>query len=235
MAEFWDLHIYANFIQDERWKYIFSGLQNTLLITFFALLVGVVLGAVVGMVRVTTDTSERPGILLRVVDAICRAYLAVFRGTPVMVQLLIMYYVVFVTVDPGKVVVAVLSFGINSGAYVAEIFRSGIMSIDPGQMEAGRSLGLPYRTTMVKILLPQGVKNVLPALGNEFIALLKETSVVGYIALRDLTKGADIIRSQTYDPFPPLLAAALIYFLLVMLITRGIRILERRLAKSDRR
>ncbi|MEG2036538.1 MAG: amino acid ABC transporter permease, partial [Ruthenibacterium sp.] len=168
-------------------------------------------------------------------NKVCKVYLTVFRGTPMMVQLLIMYLVVFVVFDPGEIIVAILSFGINSGAYVAEIFRSGIMSIDPGQMEAGRSLGLPYRTTMMKIVMPQAVKNVLPALGNEFIALLKETAIVGYIGLRDVTRGADIIRSQTYDPFPPLLSAALIYLVLVMLLTKGVGILERRLAQSDRR
>ncbi|MEG0768882.1 MAG: amino acid ABC transporter permease [Ruthenibacterium sp.] len=235
MAEFFYLHIYQNFIAENRWFYLVSGLKNTLLITFFALLIGVVLGGIVGVVRVTCDKADHPGVVLRFFNKVCKVYLTVFRGTPMMVQLLIMYLVVFVVFDPGEIIVAILSFGINSGAYVAEIFRSGIMSIDPGQMEAGRSLGLPYRTTMMKIVMPQAVKNVLPALGNEFIALLKETAIVGYIGLRDVTRGADIIRSQTYDPFPPLLSAALIYLVLVMLLTKGVGILERRLAQSDRR
>ncbi|MEG2652511.1 MAG: amino acid ABC transporter permease [Ruthenibacterium sp.] len=235
MAEFFYLHIYQNFIAENRWFYLVSGLKNTLIITFFALLIGVLLGGIVGIVRVTCDKADHPGVVLRFFNKVCKVYLTVFRGTPMMVQLLIMYLVVFVVFDPGEIIVAILSFGINSGAYVAEIFRSGIMSIDPGQMEAGRSLGLPYRTTMMKIVMPQAVKNVLPALGNEFIALLKETAIVGYIGLRDVTRGADIIRSQTYDPFPPLLSAALIYLVLVMLLTKGVGILERRLAQSDRR
>lgn len=235
MSDFFYKHFYLNFIVENRWMYLVSGLKNTLIITFFALLLGVALGAIVAIVRVTCDKADSPGLVLRFVNRLCKIYLTVFRGTPMMVQLLIMYFVVFATFDPGKVIVAIISFGINSGAYVAEIFRGGIMSIDPGQMEAGRSLGLPYGTVMKKIVLPQAIKNVLPALGNEFIALLKETSIVGYIALRDVTKGADIIRSLTYDPFPPLLSAALIYLVLVMLITKGISLMERRLAKSDRR
>lgn len=235
MSDFFYKHFYLNFIVENRWMYLVSGLKNTLIITFFALLLGVALGAIVAIVRVTCDKADSPGLVLRFVNRLCKIYLTVFRGTPMMVQLLIMYFVVFATFDPGKVIVAIISFGINSGAYVAEIFRGGIMSIDPGQMEAGRSLGLSYGTVMKKIVLPQAIKNVLPALGNEFIALLKETSIVGYIALRDVTKGADIIRSLTYDPFPPLLSAALIYLVLVMLITKGISLMERRLAKSDRR
>lgn len=235
MSDFFYKHFYLNFIVENRWMYLVSGLKNTLIITFFALLLGVALGAIVAIVRVTCDKADSPGLVLRFVNRLCKIYLTVFRGTPMMVQLLIMYFVIFATFDPGKVIVAIISFGINSGAYVAEIFRGGIMSIDPGQMEAGRSLGLPYGTVMKKIVLPQAIKNVLPALGNEFIALLKETSIVGYIALRDVTKGADIIRSLTYDPFPPLLSAALIYLVLVMLITKGISVMERRLAKSDRR
>lgn len=235
MSDFFYKHFYLNFIAENRWMYLVSGLKNTLIITFFALLLGVALGAIVAIVRVTCDKADSPGLVLRFVNRLCKIYLTVFRGTPMMVQLLIMYFVVFATFDPGKVIVAIISFGINSGAYVAEIFRGGIMSIDPGQMEAGRSLGLSYGTVMKKIVLPQAIKNVLPALGNEFIALLKETSIVGYIALRDVTKGADIIRSLTYDPFPPLLSAALIYLVLVMLITKGISLMERRLAKSDRR
>ncbi len=235
VAEFYELHIYQNFIAENRWLYIVSGLQNTLIVTFFSLVIGTLIGAVVAMVRVTNDKSDNPGKLIKVANVICKVYLTVIRGTPAMVQLLIMYFVVFTVVDPGKVVVAVITFGINSGAYLAEIFRSGIMSIDIGQMEAGRSLGLSYRTTMSKILLPQAVKNVLPAIGNEFISLLKETSIVGYIALRDITKGADIIRSQTYDPFPPLLAAACVYLVIVLILQKGVNALERRLAQSDRR
>ena len=233
-SDFWQRHIYGNFIAEGRWRYLTSGLQNTLIITFFALLLGTLLGALVAVVRVTHDKADKPNFGLKLLDWLCKLYLTIIRGTPVMVQLLIMYFVVFTTVDPGKLVVAVIAFGINSGAYVAEIFRAGIMSVDPGQMEAGRSLGLSNKQVMVRIILPQAIKNILPALANEFIALLKETSIAGYIALRDLTKGADIIRSQTYDPFPPLLAAALGYLLLVILLQKGVSIMERRLAQSDR-
>lgn len=156
------------------------------------------------------------------------------RGTPVVVQLMIIYFVVFGSVRISKVLVAVLAFGINSGAYVAEIFRSGIMSIDSGQLEAGRSLGFSYWQTMWYIIMPQAFKNVLPALCNEFISLLKETSVAGYIALQDLTKGGDIIRSRTYSAFMPLFAVALIYLTIVMIFTKLIQILERRLRQSER-
>lgn len=233
-SDFWQRHIYANFIAENRWHYLASGLKNTLIITFFALIIGVLLGALVAVVRVTHDKADRPGFGLGLLNGLCRLYLTVIRGTPMMVQLLIMYFVVFAAVDPGKMAVAVIAFGINSGAYVAEIFRSGIMSIDPGQMEAGRSLGLNYRQVMIKIIMPQAIKNILPTLINEFIALLKETSIVGYIALGDLTRGGDQIRSQTWDPFPPLLAVAVIYLALVVLLEKGGKILERRLAQSDR-
>ena len=170
---------------------------------------------------------------MKVLNFVCSVYLTVIRGTPVVVQLLIIYFVIFGTVDISKILVAIMAFGINSGAYVAEIFRSGIMSIDNGQFEAGRSLGFNYSQTMRYIIMPQAFKNVLPALGNEFIVLLKETSVSGYIALQDLTKGGDIIRSRTYDAFMPLLAVALIYLVMVMIFTRLVNMLERRLRNSD--
>ena len=221
---------YLNFIQDDGWKYIAVGLKNTLIITFFACLMGIVLGFLVGMVRSTYEKTHK----LRFLNAICNVYLTVIRGTPVVVQLLIIYFVVFGSVRISKVPVAVLAFGINSGAYVAEIFRSGIMSIDQGQMEAGRSLGFNYWETMWYVIMPQAFKNVLPALCNEFISLLKETSVAGYIALQDLTKGGDIIRSRTYSAFMPLFAVALIYLTIVMIFTKLIQILERRLRQSER-
>lgn len=234
MAEFWQLHIVRNFILEDRWRYLTSGLQNTILITLGALLVGLVLGALVAMVRVTHDKADSVSPLLWVLNGLAKVYLTVIRGTPVMVQLLIAYYVIFVAWDPGKMAVAIFAFGINSGAYVAEIIRGGIMSIDPGQMEAGRSLGLSYWQTMRVIVLPQALKNVLPALCNEGIALLKETSVSGYIALGELTRGAMQISSQTYDYFPPLLAIAAIYLIVVMFLTKLVSMLERRLAESDR-
>ena len=220
---------YQNFIEDDRWKYITDGLFNTLRITFFAVLIGIFLGFLLAVVRSTYDKTHKLGVL----NALCKVYLTVIRGTPVLVQLLIIYFVVFGSVKIDKTLVAVIAFGINSGAYVAEIFRSGIMSIDNGQFEAGRSLGFNYPQTMFYIVMPQAFKNVLPALGNEFIGLLKETSVAGYIAIQDLTKGADIIRSRTYSAFMPLIAAALIYLVLVMVFTFFVQKLERRLRNSD--
>lgn len=185
----------SNFIDDNRWRYITDGLKITLLVTVFAVLIGVVLGFLIAIVRTTHDKTGK----LKILNAICKVYLTVIRGTPVVVQLMIIYFIIFGSVDISKVVVAIVAFGINSGAYVAEIFRSGIMSIDNGQFEAGRSLGFNYAQTMMYIVMPQAFKNVLPTLCNEFISLLKETSVSGYIALQDLTKGGDIIRSRTYD------------------------------------
>ena len=228
MADFKDKFI-TNFISEDRWKYILDGLGVTLQVTFFAVLMGIVLGLLIAIVRSTHDKTGK----LKVLNAICQLYLTIIRGTPVVVQLLIIYFVIFGSVDISKVVVAVLAFGINSGAYVAEIFRSGIMSIDKGQFEAGRSLGFNYAQTMIYIIMPQAFKNVLPALGNEFIVLLKETSVSGYIALQDLTKGGDIIRSRTYNAFMPLLAVAVIYLVLVMIFTKLVNGLERRLRNSD--
>ena len=218
-----------NFVTDDRWKYITDGLKVTLEVTFLAVLIGILLGLFVAIVRSTYDKTHK----LKILNFICNIYITVIRGTPVVVQLLIIYFVVFASMDVSKVFVAVMAFGMNSGAYVAEIFRSGIMSIDQGQFEAGRSLGFNYAQTMVHIIMPQAFKNVLPALGNEFIVLLKETSVAGYIALQDLTKGGDIIRSRTYDAFMPLIAVALIYLVMVMIFTKLVALLERRLRKSE--
>ena len=219
----------SNFIDDNRWRYITDGLKITLLVTVFAVLIGVVLGFLIAIVRTTHDKTGK----LKILNAICKVYLTVIRGTPVVVQLMIIYFIIFGSVDISKVVVAIVAFGINSGAYVAEIFRSGIMSIDNGQFEAGRSLGFNYAQTMMYIVMPQAFKNVLPTLCNEFISLLKETSVSGYIALQDLTKGGDIIRSRTYDAFIPLIAVALIYLAMVMIFTKLVSLLERRLRNSD--
>lgn len=222
--------IYKNFIKDDRWRYITDGLGVTLKVTFFAVLIGIVLGFLVAIVRSTYDRTGK----LRILNALCKIYLTVIRGTPVVVQLMIIYFVIFASTNVSKVLAAVLAFGINSGAYVAEICRSGIMSIDIGQLEAGRSLGFSYAKTMWYIILPQAFKNVLPALGNEFIVLLKETSVAGYIALEDLTKGGDIIRSRTYSALFPLLAVALIYLILVLIFSHFVAVLERRLKQSER-
>lgn len=219
-----------NFIQESRWKYLTRGLGNTFIITIFAAIMGIILGFIVAMVRSWHDKNGG----LTIPNFICQVYLTVVRGTPAMVQLLIIYYVIFASVNVNKIIAAVIAFGLNSGAYVAEIVRSGIMSIDNGQFEAGRSLGLNFTQTMRHIILPQALKNVLPALANEFIVLIKETSISGYIGLTDLTKGGDIIRSITYEPLLPLLAVACIYLIIVVALSAGVGRLERRLANNDR-
>lgn len=219
-----------NFIQDDRYKYLLNGLRTTLLITLFAVLLGIALGFLVAIIRSTYDKTHK----LKFLNIICNLYLTIIRGTPVMVQLLIIYYVIFASVSIDKIFIAILAFGINSGAYVAEIVRSGIMSIDQGQFEAGRSLGFSYPQTMYYIIMPQAFKNVLPALANEFIVLLKETSICGYIGLQDLTRGGDIIRSVTYEAFMPLIAVAIIYLIMVMVLTSLVKVLERRLRSSER-
>ena len=226
---------YQAFVLKDRWLQYIGGVGTTLLVTAIALAMGVLLGSVVALVRVAHD-QQRPGRsnpVLGVFNAVCQVYTTVIRGTPMMVQLLIMYYIILVALD-NKILVAVIAFGLNSAAYVAEIVRSGIMSVDEGQFEAGRSLGLNYTQTMRLIILPQAFKNVLPALANEFITLLKETSISGYIAIPDLTKGGDIIRSQTYDAFLPLFGVAVIYLVLVMILTAGVHKLETRLRTNER-
>ncbi|MDO4294189.1 MAG: amino acid ABC transporter permease [Eubacteriales bacterium] len=228
------LKFIANFITDSRWKYFTNGLGTTYIVSLFAVILGVVIGVLIAVVRSTADKLERPPLVVRILNAVCKVYLTVIRGTPAMIQLLIMYYIVFGSVDVSKRLVAILTFGINSGAYVAEIIRSGIMSVDQGQFEAGRSLGLTYIQTMWHIIIPQAFKNVLPALGNEFITLLKETSICGYIALTDVTHGANTVRSQTYEPYMPLFAAALIYLISVSILSALIGRLERRLRVNER-
>lgn len=230
-----------NFINDDRWKWLLKGLGNTLLITFFALLIGIAIGIVVAAIRSTYDKNaesirNRGGIrwmLMRIANAVCNLYLTVFRGTPVVVQLLIMYFIVFATSTNDRMI-ASIAFGINSGAYVAEIFRGGIMSIDNGQFEAGRALGFNYVQTMLHIITPQMFKAVLPTLCNEFIVLIKETSVAGYVGIMDLTKAGDLIRGRTFSAFMPLFAVALIYLTLVIILTKLVGILEKRLRKNER-
>lgn len=221
---------YQNFIEKDRWQYLLTGLENTLLITIFAVLIGVVIGFLVAIIRASHDKNGS----LKILNFICRVYLTVIRGTPTMIQLMITYYIIFASVNVSKIFVAVCAFGINSGAYVAEIVRSGIMSIDQGQFEAGRSLGFNYVQTMRLIILPQAFKNVLPALGNEMIVLLKETSISGYVGTMDLTKGGDIIRSTTYEAYLPLFGVAAIYLVIVMLMTAGVNRLERKLRTNER-
>ena len=228
-----------NFITDGRYNYIVKGLGITFEVTIFAALLGIALGVIVALIRSSYDTLKdemRSGFgnwLLTLLNNICGIYLTVIRGTPVVVQLMIAYFVIFVASN-NKVLVAVLAFGINSGAYVAEIIRGGIASIDKGQFEAGRSLGFGYVRTMAFIIIPQAFKTVLPSLANEFIVLIKETSVSGYIGLQELTKGGDIIRSRTYSAFMPLLAVAAIYLIIVMFFSKLVSILERRLKNSER-
>jgi len=226
--------LYQTFVEDDRWEYIPKGLLNTVIITVFAGLIGIVLGFLIAIIRVAYDRSGEGGVLLAIFNTLAKVYLTVFRGTPVVVQLLIMYYVVFANVKVNPVIAAVIAFGLNSAAYVAEAIRAGIVAIEIGQFEAGRSLGFTYGQTMWNIILPQAIKNALPAMCNEFISLLKESSIVGYIGLMDLTKAGDIIRSNTYEAMIPLLSVALVYLVIVMLMTAGVTHLERRLKKDAR-
>jgi len=230
-----------NFIDSDRWLSLVKGLWSTLQITFFALLIGIVIGIVVAAVRSTWDKNHEAMaknkglgyVVMKILNAICHVYLTVIRGTPVVVQLMIFYFIIFATSRNG-LMVAAIAFGINSGAYVAEIFRGGILSIDNGQFEAGRSLGFNYPQTMIYIILPQVFKTILPTLCNEFIVLIKETSVAGYVGVMDLTKAGDIIRGRTFSAFMPLIAVALVYLAIVMVLTYFVRLLERRLRKNER-
>lgn len=218
-----------DFITDNRWQYLAKGLLTTLQISFFAALIGIVLGFLIAVARVSCDKTGK----LKLLNLLLKAYLTVIRGTPAMIQLLIIYYVIFASSAIDKVIVAVIAFGLNSSAYIAEIVRSGIMSIDEGQFEAGRSLGFSYSQTMTNFILPQAIKNVLPALGNEFIVLLKETSISGYIGIMDLTRGGDYIRSRTYDAFLPLIAVAIIYLTIVVILSSLLGKLEKRLKNDE--
>jgi len=221
---------YRNFIFEQRWRYLSNGLLLTLEITFFAVLLGVLLGFSVALVREAHRSTGK----FRLLSTIGGIYLTVIRGTPVVVQLMLIYFGIFASVRIPPILVAIIAFGINSGAYQAEIFRSGIEAVPRGQFEAGRSLGFSYRQTMRRIIMPQAIKNVIPTLANEFIVLLKETSVAGYVALADLTKGGDIIRSRTYSPYLPMLAVALIYLCLVLIFSAGVKYLERSLKTGER-
>ena len=226
--------LHKAFIEGDRWKLYLQGLGTTLEMTIIALIFGVVLGLIVAVVRTAHDQQRlgRHNPLLGFFNVLCGLYTTVIRGTPMMVQLLIWSFVIFKT-SRNKVLVGIIGLGINSGAYVAEIVRGGIMSIDAGQFEAGRSLGFNYVQTMRYVVIPQVFKNVLPTLANEFIVLLKETSVSGYVAIRDLTKAGDIIRGATYSPFMPLIGVAIVYLTLVMFFTWLVGKLERRLRDSD--
>ena len=231
--KFWKfVELFQGSSADSYLSEISTGLQNTVKIAVIGLLIGIVIGTLIATVRVLPKYRRLP----RILNGICSVYVSFFRGTPMVVQLLLFYYVALPLMDVNlpSVTVSCIVFGLNSGAYVSEIMRSGIQSVDPGQMEGGRSVGLSFATTMRRIVIPQAIKNILPTLGNEFIVLLKETSVSGYIALQDLTKGGDIIRSRTYDAFFPLIAVALIYLVMVMIFTKLVSMLERRLKQSER-
>lgn len=219
-----------SFIDNDNYQYLLKGLGNTLLITLFAVIIGILFGFLIAIVRTSHDRNGS----LPLLNGICRLYLTIIRGTPVMVQLLIIYYVILANINTSKILVAVVAFGLNSAAYVAEIVRSGIMAVDIGQFEAGRSLGLNYSQTMRSIILPQAIKNILPALCNEFISLLKETSISGYIGLMDLTKGGDIIRSTTFQAMIPLISVAIIYLIMVVGLSKIVGILERKLRNNER-
>lgn len=229
------------FINKDRWKQMLTGLEHTLIITFGALIIGIVLGVIVAAIRSSFDKNEdqmkfKGGFgyaVLKFINGLCKVYLTVIRGTPVVVQLLICYFIIFKSSSNG-VLVGIFAFGINSGAYVAEIFRGGIMAIDHGQFEAGRSIGFNYFQTMRYIIIPQMFKAVLPTLLNEFITLLKETSVAGYVAVTDLTKAGNSIAGSTYQYYMPLLTVAAVYLIMVMGLTKLFGKLERRLRKNER-
>lgn len=232
---------YLCFVEDDRWTWLVDGLKNTLIITVFALIIGVIIGIIVATVRSTYDKNKdslkKKGgagfVFLKIANGICRLFLTIVRGTPVVVQLMIMYFVIMINEQNG-VIVAIIAFGINSGAYVAEIFRSGIMSINEGQFEAGRSLGFSYLKTMIYIIIPQAVKVILPTLFNELIVLVKETSIAGYVGVVDLTKAGDRIRGRTFEAFLPLIAVAIVYLVIVIILTQILRLIERRLRKNER-
>ncbi len=220
----------AAFITGERWKLYISGLGITIEIALFAGILGIIIGTIVALMKLTTDDDGRPTVL----SVIATIYVDIIRGTPSVLQLLIMWFIVMASSNNG-ILVASLSFGINSGAYVSEIVRSGILAVDKGQMEAGRSLGLSKAATMRYIILPQAIKNVIPPLGNEFITLIKETAIVGYVSLADLTRVANQVASRTYDAFMPLIGAAIIYFVVIKIFTLLLTRLERRMRRSDNR
>ena len=225
----WFNKLHETFIATGHYKMILGGLRNTLIITLGALLIGVVIGSIIAVAKYFSEGVPS----MKAVEAICDLYVTAIRGIPVVVLLLIFYFVVLSGAD--GVVVAILTFGINSGAYMAEVIRSGINAVDKGQMEAGRSLGLSKMQTMRKIIFPQAIRNILPAIGNEMIALLKETSVAGYVAVIDLTRAGNLVRNNTFDAINPLMLVALVYLVLVVGLTRLLKVFERKLARSEKR
>ena len=223
--------LYLNLIKDARYLYILNGLKNTLVITFFAVLIGIFFGFLIAFIRNFCDNTGK----LKLLNRLAKFFVVIIRGTPIVVQLMILFFCVFSSRSANNILIAIIGFGINSTAYVSEIFRAGLNSVDRGQIEAGRSLGLNYFSCMRYIILPQAFKNILPALCNEFVSLLKETSVAGYVAVQDLTKAGDIIKSRTYDAWTPLILIALIYLVLTYCLTCLANFLERRLKRHERR
>lgn len=224
----WFNKLYETFIESGGYRFIIDGFKNTIIITLGALLIGVVIGSLVAIVKYFAEESPK----LKIFSWLCDVYTTVIRGIPITVLLLIFYFVLLVT--SSDLTVAILAFGINSGAYMAELIRSGINAVDKGQMEAGRSLGMSRAQAMRKVIFPQAIRYILPAIGNELIALLKETSVAGYVTIVDITRGGNLIRNNTHDAINPLLLVALIYLTLVVLLTRLLAVVERKLAKSDK-
>lgn len=224
----WFDKLHSTFIEDNNYKLLFEGFGNTVLITLGALIIGVIIGAAIAVAKYYSEGNPK----LKFLSIVCDFYTTVIRGIPITVLLLIFYYLVLVAAE--GVIVAIIAFGINSGAYMAELIRSGINAVDKGQMEAARSLGMSKWQAMRTIIFPQAIKNILPAIGNECIALLKETSVAGYVAVIDLTRAANLIRNNTYDAFNPLMLLALVYLVLVVLMTRLLAVFEKRLAKSGK-
>ncbi|MGN0992499.1 MAG: amino acid ABC transporter permease [Bacilli bacterium] len=219
---------YNSIIYDDRYLYILEGVKNTIIMALFAVIIGILLGLVIALIRNNYDNNKK----LPILNQIAKLYVTIIRGTPVLLQLMIIYYIIFATVDINIVLVGVIAFGLNSSAYVSEIIRAGISSMDKGQMDGGRALGLTYKETMRMIILPQAIKNVMPALGNEFITLLKETSVAGYIGIIELTKAGDIISSRTYNYFFPLIITAIIYLIMTLGLSKIISKFEKRGAKN---
>ena len=221
------------FIEHGGYRDVLEGLKNTMIIAVLGLIIGTVIGTAIAAVRVMPKYKRLP----RILNGICNGYVALFRGTPMVVQLLVFHFVLFpiIGLNLSSVAVAIVVFGLNSGAYISEIMRGGIQSVDPGQMEAGRAVGLSFGTTMMKIVIPQAIKNILPTLGNEFIALIKETSVVSFVGAMDLCVAFKDMATNSYEFIVPYLAMALIYIVLVALISLGVKLMERRLRKSDRR
>lgn len=220
---------YNSIIYDDRYLYILEGVKNTIIMALFAVIIGILLGLVIALIRNNYDNNKK----LPILNQIAKLYVTIIRGTPVLLQLMIIYYIIFATVDINIILVGVIAFGLNSSAYVSEIIRAGISSIDKGQMDGGRALGLTYKETMRMIILPQAIKNVMPALGNEFITLLKETSVAGYIGIIELTKAGDIISSRTYNYFFPLIITAIIYLIMTLGLSKIISKFEKRGVKND--